>query len=420
MSTTLLKGPLIVTQNANRQIFRGNLLYEDGVVAYVGPDSPEADEVIDFSGKMICPGFINTHTHVAMTHLRGLLDDIPLSDFLARTSELDSQRTSKGIYNSALLGAFEMASSGVTTFLDLYYSEDVIAEATSKVGIRGYLAWATLDDDKTTQKGSPIINARGFLNNTKRTDLVNPCVGVQGVYAASDDVYMSAKELADKYGTLIHTHLAETREEVYAFKKERGVRPAEHLHRIGVTGRNFVAAHGVWLTKNEVRMLASDSSSISWNPASNAKLGVGGVAQVPEMMGMGLNVTLGSDSAGSNNSQDVTSGMKLGSLMLKNERWDPSVLKAQHLLDMATVNGAKALMNDAIGSLEIGKSADIVAFDINSPYIFPVTAKTAVQSIVYGNSIGAISDVICRGKFVKRNGKLAGFDPEYFQGCEFV
>jgi len=420
VKTTLLKGPLIVTQNSSRDILRANILIDNGTIAYIGPDEPQADETIDYRNRLVCPGFINTHTHVAMTHLRGRLDDIGLSEFLRETSALDSERTSRGIFNSALLGLYEMAASGVTTFLDLYYSEDVIAQACQKVGIRGYLAWATLDDDKTTQKGSPLDNARRFLANTKRTGLVHPCVGVQGVYAASDEVYLKARDLAEEHGTILHSHLAETREEVYGFRKIRNERPAEHLHKIGVTGRNFVGAHGVWLTMNEVRMLASDGATISWNPVSNSKLGVGGVAQVPEMLAAGLNVSIGSDSAGSNNSQDILSSMKFGSMMIKNERWDPSSIRAQELMDMATLRGAKALQNDVIGSIEVGKSADMVAFDMESPFISPVIPETAVKSIVYGSSIGAIKDVMVNGNFVKRDGALIGYDPAYFEDCNFI
>lgn len=420
MSSAEIRNALIVSQNADRAVFKGNIYIEGNTIRSVDAAEHDADSIIDAKGKIVAPGLINTHCHVAMSHLRGKLDDVPLGKFLDMTFKLDSERTDKGIYNSALLGMYEMMDAGVTSFLDLYYAEDKIAEAAKVAGIRAFLSWVTLDEDKTTQKGDPLKNAEKFISKYKGHELVSPSVGVQGVYVAGDETYLRAKELAERKDTIVHGHLAETREEVYNCVKEKGERPTEHLNSIGFLGPRFVAAHGVWNTLHEVQLLGKHNCSVSWNPVSNAKLGVGGLAPVPEYIANGVTVSIGSDSSGSNNNQELLQSMKFGSMWVKNERWNPAITTAQGILDMATVNGAKALKRDDIGSIEPGKKADLVFFDTNSPRLMLTTPETAVSNIVYSADTSTISDVMVNGAFVKREGKLTSYDPSYFAGKEFV
>ncbi len=421
MSSIEIRGALIVTQNAEREVLKSNIHIEENIIKSVGPEEQDADEIIDAQGKIVTPGMINTHCHVAMSHLRGQLDDMPLGRFLEKTFKLDSERTDEGIFNSALLGIYEMMDSGVTSFLDLYYAEDRIAEAARKAGIRAFLAWNTLDEDKTTQKGNPTKNAEKFISRYKGQELITPSIGVQGVYVAGDETYLKAKEVAEKEDTIVHGHLAETREEVYNFMKEnRGERPTEHLASIGFLGPRFVAAHGVWNTLHEVQLLGKNNCSVSWNPVSNAKLGVGGLAPVPEYLANGVTVAIGSDSSGSNNNQEILQSMKFGSIWVKNERWNPAITTAQSILDMATVNGAKALKREDIGAIEVGKKADLTFFNIRSPRLMPTSPETAVSNIVYSADTSCVSDVIINGKFVKRDGRLLGYDPALFLDKVFV
>lgn len=420
MTSTLIRDALIVTQDPERRIFNGDIFVEGHQIREIGKVNQDADEVIDARGKIAIPGLINTHCHVAMTHLRGRIDDIPLSGFLERTFRLDAERTDHGLYNSALLGSFEMINSGITTFLDLYYSEDIIARATTDSGIRAVLAWNTLDSDKTTQKGDPVKNADHFIDQFLENELVTPAIGVQGVYVAGDETYLAAKDVAERRGTLIHGHLAETREEVYSFTRSHdGRRPIQHLWDIGFLSNRFVAAHCVWSTLNEVKLLAKSGSHVSWNPVSNAKLGVGGIAPVPEFISNGVNVSIGSDSTASNNSQDLWSSMKFGSISVKNERWNPAITNAQMIFDMATVNGAKALNMPDIGSIEPGKRADIVLIDTRNPRMFPTTAENALSNLVYSADTSCVSDVMINGRILKRNGTLRGYDADYFRDATF-
>lgn len=421
MKSVDIRNALIVTQNPERQVLRGNIFIEGNSIKYLGDETHDAEEILDGTGKLVIPGLINTHCHVAMTHLRGKLDDMPLSRFLELTFQLDSERTDEGIYNSALLGIYEMMDAGITSFLDLYYSEDIIAKASKQAGMRAFLSWNTLDEDKTTQKGNPTKNAERFISKYSDDSLVTPSIGVQGVYVAGDEVYMKAREIAEQKNTIVHGHLAETREEVYNFMNENhGERPTEHLEKIGFLNPRFLAAHGVWNTLREIRLMGKNECKLSWNPVSNAKLGVGGVAPIPEYVKNGVLVSLGSDSSGSNNSQEILQAMKFGSIWVKNERWDPSITKAQEILDMATVNAAAALGRSDIGSIEPGKKADLTILDIKTPKLMLTNSGNAVSNIVYSADNSCISDVLINGAFVKRNWMLTSYDSSKFDNKSFI
>ena len=350
--TLAVNNALILGVKGKNKPVEGNVLIEGEFIKKISDEPFDADKIIDARKNLLVPGFINTHSHVAMSRFKGLLDDIKLSEFLEKTFKLDSQRTDEDIYNSSILGICEMIDSGITSFADLYYSEDIIARAVENTGIRGFLSWNTLDKKFTTQTGEPIENAENFIRSfSKKSSLIIPSIGVQGIYVASDDTYLQAYEISKKYGTIIHTHLAETREEVNNCMKERGKRPVEQLDSIGFLNENLLAAHTVWLNLSEVRALAKNSVSISWNSVSNEKLGVGGIPPIPEMMAQGVNVSMGTDSCGSNNSLDMFCVMKNSALSLKNSRWDPSILNADELFQMATQNGSYAVHNNSIGSI---------------------------------------------------------------------
>lgn len=275
------------------------------------------------------------------------------------------------------------------------------------MGIRAFLSWVTLDEKFTTQSGSPVRNAENFIANYRSSELVSPSVGVQGIYVSEDENYHKSLEVARKYDTLIHTHLAETRKEVYDFvKSSGGKRPIEHLAEIGFLNERLVAAHCVWATLREIKLLAGNSVSVSWNSVSNAKLGVGGIAPVPEMLENGLNVSLGTDSNGSNNSLNPFESMKFAALSVKNERWDASRITAQKVFDMSNLNGARALRRSDLGSIEEGKKADIVLLDAKRPNMVPTTLENAVSNIVYSANTTNVDTVMVSGKILKSGGNL--------------
>ena len=402
--TLAVNNALILGVKGKNKPIEGSLLIKDEFIKKISDEPFDADKVIDANKNLLIPGFINTHSHVAMSRFKGLLDDIKLSEFLEKTFKLDSQRTDEDIYNSSIMGICEMIDSGITAFADLYYSEDIIARAVEDTGIRGFLSWNTLDKKFTTQTGEPIENAENFIRSfSKKSALITPSIGVQGIYVASDDTYLKAYEISKKYGTIIHTHLAETREEINNCMKERGKRPVEQLDSIGFLNENLLAAHTVWLNLSEVRALSKKNVSISWNSVSNEKLGIGGIPPIPEMMAQGVNVSMGTDSCGSNNSLDMFCVMKNSALSLKNSRWDPSILNADELFQMATQNGSYAVHNNSIGSIGENMLADLVLIDLGASNMFPTSGNNAVNNIIYSANPGNTQTVIVNGNVLKEN-----------------
>ncbi len=406
MSSIAFNNGLIVSQNAQREVFKGSILIEGNKIEYVGKEPQEGDETMDANRFMIMPGLINTHSHVAMSHLKGRLDDIDLMELLEKTGKLDSLRTPDGIYNSSVLGIMEMINSGITSFADLFYSEDLTAKACNDMGIRANLAWNTLDPEITTQKGNPLSNAEHFISHFKKDRLVTPSIGIQGVYAASEETISGALKIADSLKTITHMHLSETRKEVYDFVKKNNKRPVEYLAEKGFLRNNLLAAHGVWLTLREIRLLGKAGVNVSWNSISNAKLATGGLPPIPEMISNGVSISMGTDSSATNNSLDLFQLMKFSSISMKNSRWDATVLPAQTILDMATINGALAIGNEGIGSIEKGKLADIILIDTRSPNMYPTTPDNAVNNIVFSANPNNVGFVIVDGKFLKRDNML--------------
>ena len=402
---TVFRDAWIVTQNAKREVLKGDLVVDGERIVSVGPKyNGTADEEIDCAGDVLIPGLINTHTHVAMSVMKGVVDDLLFPDFLNKVFKIDADRTDRDLEVGTKLGCAEMMMSGTTTFMDLYYSEDVIAKATQEAGIRGVCCWCCLDEDKTTQKGNPVDNCRHFYQKFKNERKIVPGVGLQGVYVCNEETCTEAKAVSDEVGAPINMHLSETRGEVNDHKKATGMRPAEWLSHIGVLGPRVVAAHSAWLTMNEVRLMGEAGMSISSCPVSNMKLATGGVAPVPEFEKYGVNVSLGTDGNTTNNSLDMISEMKMLGLLQKSSRWDPTVTPAQDLLDIVTVNGAKAIgMQDSLGSLEAGKYADVVVLDGKMANLRPLLPENIVANLAYSLSQANVKTVMCQGDIVVRD-----------------
>jgi len=407
----LLRDGWILTQNPKREVVRGDLLVEDGKIAAVGTVKGGADEEIDCSDCAVLPGLINLHGHVANTLLRGRADDVPLEEMLDVAFAADAKLTRRDVQVGALLGCLEMLKSGTTSFVDLFYWEDEVARAVREAGIRGFLAWTVLDPEVTTQRGVPVKNAEEFVRKQKGHRLVTPMVGLQGVYACSEETYLAAKDVAEREDVKMHTHLSETRVEVYEHEKKTGHRPVEWLDKIGFLGPRLSAAHCVWVTINEVRTLASRGVAVAHCPVSNMKLASGGVAPVPEMRDAGVAVGLGSDSPISNNGLDLFSDMKVCALLHKATRWDASVMPAQTVLDLATIDAAKALgIARDLGSLEVGKRADVAVVDLKRPHATPFYPDNLSSHIVYACRGGDIRATIVDGMVRVGDGHLVGVD----------
>ena len=400
----LLRGGLVVSQDAQRRVLRGDVLVEGDRIAAVGDVHGGADEEIDCEGCAVIPGLINAHNHVANTLLRGLADDVPLEAMLGKAFAADAKFTRRDVQVGALLGCLEMLRGGTTSFVDLFYWEDEVARAVRESGIRGFLAWVTLDEEFTTQRGNPVRNAEAFVRKHRDQERVHPWVGVQGVYVCGEETYRAAKEVADREGVRLHGHLSETRPEVYNHARKHGLRPVEWLERIGFLSDQFLAAHAVWLTLAEVRTLARHGVAVAHCPVSNMKLATGGVAPLPEMWEAGVPVGLGTDSPISNNAMDLLADLKTATLLHKSSRWDARVLPAQRALDMVTVAGARAVgMDRQLGSLEPGKLADLAVVDLRTPNLTPTTQETLLSNLVYAARSSDVRDVVVGGRVVLRH-----------------
>lgn len=406
----LIRDAMIVTQDEKRSVVDGNLLVEDGIITHVGKTADTSGLVIDAKGGVVIPGLVNTHTHVAMTCFRGMLDDLNLEPFLEKTFKLDSGRTDEDISRATVISLREMISGGTTSFADLYYSEDVIAKACKDIGIRGFLAWVTLDKEITTQKGDPVSNAEHFVKSwSGKESLVTPMVGMQGVYVCSEETVLSAKDVASRLGTGLHMHLCETRHEVYGHVSKTGKRPVEWLDQVGLLDGSvpLLAAHGAWLTRSEMRTLRNADVRVSSCARSNMKIG-SGIPPVKELIDEGVMVSFGTDSATTSNNLDMFEEMRTASLLQKVNKWDASILPAAAVLDMATRNAAASLgAAGEIGSIEEGKKADLAILDRSSFRMAPLSRLNAVNQIVYSAQAGDVTHTIVNGRPVYLDRRFA-------------
>ncbi len=408
----VVRNALLVTQDPTRRVLRGDVRVDEGRFSHVGPDAPrDGASLIDGHSFALVPGFINTHTHVAMAPLRGIADDRDLAGFLETLFAVDARRTERDVEAGARAGIAEMLLSGTTAFLDLYYFEDAIARAVDALGIRGFLGWAVLDPALTTQTGAPLANAAAFIDRWKAHPRVSPLAAPQGVYVCNEETWHGAKELAERTQTLCHYHLSETRKEVHEHEAKTGDRPVAWLDRIGFLGPGQVAAHAVWLTGDEIHRLADRKVGIAHCPASNAKLASGGVAPVVELREAGATVALGTDSVVSNNSLSMLREMHIAGLFQKNQRWDAALLSAQELLDMATIDAARVIGRSAdVGSIEVGKRADFFLARLDHPTLLPARPEAIVSHLAFSASEEVVDSVYVDGEPVVRHRRLVRAD----------
>jgi 5-methylthioadenosine/S-adenosylhomocysteine deaminase len=412
--STIFRGGLLLTQDPGRRVFRGDLLVRKGRIEAVGDvGNATADEEIDAARFAIVPGFVNTHTHVAMSPLRGIADDRDLGGFLERLFAVDAHRTESDVEAGAAQGIAEMLLSGTTSFLDLYYMEDAVARAVERLGIRGFLGWAVLDPALTTQKGIPVENARAFIGRWKGHDRVTPLAAPQGVYVCSEETWLRTRDVVRSTDSLCHFHLSETRREVHELQQKVGDRPVSWLERIGFLGPGMIAAHGVWVTHREIETLARRKVGVAHCPSSNLKLAVGGVAPVVELREAGVRVGLGTDSVASNNSLSMLREMHIAGLLQKHHRWDAAALPAQTLLDLATIEGAHLVGREAdLGSIEVGKQADLALVRLDHPTLTPARPEAVVSHLAYAASEEAARLRLCgrRARGPSARARAGGLD----------
>ncbi len=404
----------VITQDAARRVLSPGAVAIDGA-DIVGVDTPAAiaaafaaKETIDGRGQIVLPGLINTHGHAPMVLFRGLGDDLNLMDWLQQyifPAEAKSV-TPAFVRTGTQLAALEMIRSGTTTFTDMYYFEEEVARAASEAGLRGVLGQTIIKfpvpDAKTPEEG--LARTERFITQWKGHALITPAVAPHALYTLEAATLKACRALADKHQVPLIIHLAETRAEVDAALTLSNATPTRYLNGIGLWGPRTLAAHGVWVSPEDMVVLKAAGVAVSHNPESNMKL-ASGTAPVVEYLEAGLTVGLGTDGAASNNDLDMFEAMRFAAFLQKHARNDPRALPATAVLDMATRGGAAALgLAAQIGSLEVGKRADLIVVDTRGPRQTPMFDPIA--HLVYSAHGDDVTTTIVNGKVLMRDRKV--------------
>ena len=415
----LFNADWLVTCDSNMSRFRlGAVAIEDGRIAAAGP-SPELRNLfrgrneMDLSGRLLMPGLVNTHTHAGMSLFRGIADDLPLKKWLEENIfPLEKVFVNPdNVYLGTMLSAVEMLKSGTTCFCDGYFFEASAARACVKAGIRAVLGQGILDfptPDAPDPAGS-LARAEAFLNVfPSQTDRVRPSLFCHAPYTCSPKTLKKAKELCRGNKILFQTHLSETREEVAAIVNDYGLRPAMHLDSLGLLDELTLCAHAIWLSTEEIRLIAKSSASVSHCPESNMKL-ASGIAPLQELESLGVKIGLGTDGCASNNDLDLFSEAGFAARLHKVFRKDALACPAETALRMATTGGASALgLQDDIGSIQPGKKADLVALDLDQPHLTPL--YDPVSHIVYAARGSDVRFVWVDGRLVVKDRQVLTVD----------
>lgn len=412
---TLLNGWILADPDSGEVVPHGMTVISGDRLSEVnvpkeGPSS--ASETIDCSGCLIMPGLVNCHNHAAMSLLRGVGDDLPLDrwleDFIfpAETKYAEPDF----VYLGTMLSAVEMALSGTTTCADGYFHMEAAAEAFKEVGMRAVIAQGIFDlptPDAPTA-GAWKERAESFLASCARDSLITPALFCHSPYLCSPDTIKKAKELAEKNGLILFTHVSETEPEVSEIKARYGKRPFEHLESLGVLRSNFVAVHAANLAERELDILARTRTPVVHCPESNMKLS-SGTSPVWELMKRGVRVGLGTDGPASNNNLDLFEEMRSASFLAKSAGKNPEALDARSVMRMATTDGARVLgMEDRIGSLTPGKSADLIVVDMDRPHLTP--CYDPLSHLVYAAKGSDVRDVVVNGKRLVAGGRIVTVD----------
>lgn len=405
MYDLVVKGGLLLTPNFS--VTRADIGVRNGVIVTVGEVKGTADVSIDARGKLIMPGLINTHTHLAMTLLRGYADDLPLERWLKeKIWPIEKKLKPKHVYAGALLGCVEMIKSGTTCFVDMYFHMEEVAKAIEKSGLRGFISYGIIELGDPARMETEI--AKGLELFKWRSERVGVLMGPHAPYTCSDDCLLKVKEIAKRFNTKVHIHLSETKSEVEEFKSKTGLSPVEHLCEIGFLGPEVLAAHCVHLSSNDIKILAREGVKVSHNPTSNLKLGAG-VAPVRELMDAGVLVGLGTDGPASNNSLDMFREMKTCAILQKARLNNPASFTAKEALKMATENGG-TILGINCGRIEVGARADLILVNLKSPHLRPI--HDVISSLVYAATGSDVDTTIVDGKVLMHNRTLLTLSEE--------
>ena len=410
----LVLGGTIVTMDQTRRIIAdGGIAISNGRILAIGPRaeierSYTSRQRVNAQGKVLAPGLINGHTHIPMVLFRGLADDMDLQEWLTKyifPAEAKNV-TEEFVRVGARLGLAEMIRGGTTTYCDMYYFEDAIADESAKAGVRGVVGQTLIDfpvaDNKTFDEG--LASVERFVARWKGHELIIPAIAPHAPYTVSEEHLKAARAFSDRTGAPIVIHISETKREVDDMVKAKGASPVAYLDRIGFLNQRVIAAHMVWPQGTDIAILQKRGVGVVHNPQSNMKLAAG-VAPVPRMLKDGVLLGLGTDGAASNNDLNMWEEMDTVAKLHKVFTGDPKVISAQQAFEFATIRGAQALhLEKEIGSLEVGKRADLLV--INRDTLNQIPVYNIYSDLVYATKASDVETVIINGRIIMRDRRL--------------
>ncbi len=414
----IVQNGTVVTMDASRRVIEnGAVAVSKNEIVAVGTTTEinqkfTTKQTIDARGKLIIPGLINAHTHVPMSLFRGIADDLDLNEWLTKfIFPAEAKNVTEDFVRvGTRLGVAEMIRGGTTTFCDMYYFEDAVADETFKAGMRGVLGETIIDfpvpDNKTHE--AAMAYTEKFINKWKNNSLITPALAPHAPYTVSTEHLRNVKRLSDKLNAPIVIHVSETRKEVDDSVAAKKFRPVEYLESIGFLNNRVIAAHTIHISDAEIDILKKREVGAAHNPQSNMKL-ASGVAPIPQMLLKDLAVGLGTDGAASNNDLNLWEEMDTAAKLHKVFSGDPKVVNAQQAFEMATMRGARALhLEKIIGSLEAGKRADLVIVDFDDLNQTPF--YNVYSHLVYATKADDVRTVIIDGRIVMRDRRLLTLD----------
>lgn len=417
----VVRGARVVTLDPARRIVDADITISAGRITAIGrrrAPPPPGTAILDCSGLVVLPGLIQAHIHLCQTLFRGLADDLALEDWLLRRIwPLEAAHTADSVYWSAMLGAAELLLSGTTAILDMETVRHTGAafEALESIGLRATVGKCLMDapdtfpglreaTDRALQESADLCEQ--WHGAARAGGRLRYCFAPRFAPSCSGPLLRAVSDLAERAGATIHTHAAETPVELELVRRRTGMDELAYLESVGIAGPRAALAHCVWVDSDGIRDLARQQTNVVHCPSSNLKLG-SGIAPVPAMLAAGCRVAIGADGAPCNNRLDAFSEMRLAALIQK-PRHGPDALPAAQVLDLATRGGAQALgLGDEIGSIEVGKRADLIALDLSGPHTQPEgVAADLVSRIVYSARGADVRHVVVDGRVVVKNGLL--------------
>lgn len=422
MGTLLIKNGTVITMNAARETVQKDILIDGTRIVAMGTGiSSVADEVIDAANRIVMPGIIQSHVHLTQSLFRGLADDMELLDWLKkRIWPLEAAHTYESSAISARLGAAELIRGGTTAVIDMgsVHHTEAILETARDVGLRGLFGKCMMDCGQDVPAGlheSPedsLKTSESLLHTWHQAaqGRIQYAFAPRFAVSCSQKLMEKLRDSARHHQVRIHTHAAENQAELALVRAAHAMGNVEYFHKLGLTGPDVILAHCIWLSEAELTLLAESGTHVVHCPASNMKL-ASGIAKIPEMLDMGINVALGCDGAPCNNNMDAFIEMRQAALLHKVRLLSPTAMPALRVLEMATLNGAKAMgLQDSLGSLEVGKLADIAILDFGRLRSSPTVGRDPVAMAVYEATSHNVTHTIVNGRVLLRDGRHTTLD----------